>query len=273
MTEVGSDIPALWESIFNPPWRLFFTETGPQKVRSSLGSTGPATPWSKQRPPCVMMLLIPRAMMSLMARHQPRCPSPQRTWIPRTWLRTLSSGWAKTTATSSARTGSNWTVPLKVRLPRNLHHPVPISLTDTETANSAASVPFFPPSDNIDRTQVPRMPWRDFSAAIHGKAARDVARHFIQRWNFTKVQPLIQLSPEKYTLSFVTRKHGRMTKKIFYVCIRSSRTSTKTTSTHTFCQSPTLLPRSYPSPCPALGGLKYRYLKHCCVDSSTNGTY
>uniref|UniRef100_A0A665WFL3 Phospholipase n=1 Tax=Echeneis naucrates TaxID=173247 RepID=A0A665WFL3_ECHNA len=43
-----------------------------------------------------------------------------------------------------------------------------------------------PFEDNIDRTQVPRMPWRDLSAAIHGIAARDVARHFIQRWNFTK---------------------------------------------------------------------------------------
>ncbi|KAI1903217.1 hypothetical protein AGOR_G00024950 [Albula goreensis] len=44
-----------------------------------------------------------------------------------------------------------------------------------------------PFKDNIDRSQVPRMPWRDLSAALHGKAARDVARHFIQRWNFTKV--------------------------------------------------------------------------------------
>ncbi|XP_056140777.1 phospholipase D2 [Lampris incognitus] len=44
-----------------------------------------------------------------------------------------------------------------------------------------------PFEDNIDRTQVPRMPWRDLSAAFHGKAARDVARHFIQRWNFTKI--------------------------------------------------------------------------------------
>ncbi|KAM3869442.1 phospholipase D2 [Diretmus argenteus] len=44
-----------------------------------------------------------------------------------------------------------------------------------------------PFDDNIDRTQVPRMPWRDLSAAIHGRAARDVARHFIQRWNFTKI--------------------------------------------------------------------------------------
>lgn len=44
-----------------------------------------------------------------------------------------------------------------------------------------------PFEDNIDRTQVPRMPWRDLSAVLHGKAARDTARHFIQRWNFTKV--------------------------------------------------------------------------------------
>ncbi|XP_051902928.1 phospholipase D2 [Hippocampus zosterae] len=44
-----------------------------------------------------------------------------------------------------------------------------------------------PFEDNIDRTRVPRMPWRDLSAALHGRAARDVARHFIQRWNFTKI--------------------------------------------------------------------------------------
>ncbi|XP_041864177.1 phospholipase D1 [Melanotaenia boesemani] len=44
-----------------------------------------------------------------------------------------------------------------------------------------------PFEDNIDRTKVPRMPWRDLSATVHGKAARDVARHFIQRWNFTKI--------------------------------------------------------------------------------------
>ncbi|KAM6970672.1 phospholipase D2 [Aplochiton taeniatus] len=44
-----------------------------------------------------------------------------------------------------------------------------------------------PFEDNIDRKQVPRMPWRDLAAAMHGPAARDVARHFIQRWNFTKI--------------------------------------------------------------------------------------
>uniref|UniRef100_A0A8B9HPG4 phospholipase D n=1 Tax=Astyanax mexicanus TaxID=7994 RepID=A0A8B9HPG4_ASTMX len=44
-----------------------------------------------------------------------------------------------------------------------------------------------PFQDNVDRTQVPRIPWRDLGAVLHGKAARDLARHFIQRWNFTKI--------------------------------------------------------------------------------------
>ncbi|XP_030402876.1 phospholipase D2 isoform X1 [Gopherus evgoodei] len=43
-----------------------------------------------------------------------------------------------------------------------------------------------PFEDFIDRTRMPRMPWRDVGVAMHGRAARDVARHFIQRWNFTK---------------------------------------------------------------------------------------
>lgn len=43
------------------------------------------------------------------------------------------------------------------------------------------------PPDFIDRYTTPRMPWHDISSVVHGRAARDVARHFIQRWNFTKV--------------------------------------------------------------------------------------
>ncbi|KAG8431522.1 hypothetical protein GDO86_018421 [Hymenochirus boettgeri] len=43
-----------------------------------------------------------------------------------------------------------------------------------------------PFEDFIDRNKNPRMPWRDIGAVVHGKAARDVARHFIQRWNYTK---------------------------------------------------------------------------------------
>ncbi|KAJ8351715.1 hypothetical protein SKAU_G00231910 [Synaphobranchus kaupii] len=44
-----------------------------------------------------------------------------------------------------------------------------------------------PFDDFIDRYKTPRMPWHDIGVAVQGKAARDIARHFIQRWNFTKL--------------------------------------------------------------------------------------
>lgn len=44
-----------------------------------------------------------------------------------------------------------------------------------------------PFDDFIDRYKTPRMPWHDIASVVHGKAARNVARHFIQRWNFTKI--------------------------------------------------------------------------------------
>lgn len=62
-----------------------------------------------------------------------------------------------------------------------------------------------PFNDFIDRRQTPRMPWHDIGCSVYGRAARDVARHFIQRWNFTKIQkrktnPNYQLIlPKSYT--------------------------------------------------------------------------
>ena len=44
-----------------------------------------------------------------------------------------------------------------------------------------------PFEDLIDRNKTPRMPWHDIGGVVYGKAARDVARHFIRRWNFCKV--------------------------------------------------------------------------------------
>ncbi|XP_071112498.1 phospholipase D1-like isoform X2 [Haliotis cracherodii] len=44
-----------------------------------------------------------------------------------------------------------------------------------------------PYADFIDRNVTPRMPWHDIGAVVYGKGARDVARHFIARWNFTKL--------------------------------------------------------------------------------------
>uniref|UniRef100_A0A8C2FI97 Phospholipase n=1 Tax=Cyprinus carpio TaxID=7962 RepID=A0A8C2FI97_CYPCA len=54
-----------------------------------------------------------------------------------------------------------------------------------------------PFDDFIDRYTTPRMPWHDISSVVHGKAARDVARHFIQRWNFTKM-----MKPKYRSLSY-----------------------------------------------------------------------
>ena len=42
-------------------------------------------------------------------------------------------------------------------------------------------------SDQFSRTEIPRMPWRDQGMVVFGESARDLARHFIQRWNQTKV--------------------------------------------------------------------------------------
>jgi phospholipase D1/2 len=47
-----------------------------------------------------------------------------------------------------------------------------------------------PFSDFTDRYQVPRMPWHDIHSLSFGEVARDVARHFIQRWNATKNEKL-----------------------------------------------------------------------------------
>jgi phospholipase D1/2 len=41
--------------------------------------------------------------------------------------------------------------------------------------------------DYIDRKCAPRMPWHDEALVVTGEAARDCARHFIQRWNIHKV--------------------------------------------------------------------------------------
>lgn len=45
-----------------------------------------------------------------------------------------------------------------------------------------------PFQDQIDRNITPRMPWHDIGAFVYGACARDLARHFIERWNFVKIQ-------------------------------------------------------------------------------------
>ncbi|KAK4477833.1 hypothetical protein RD792_017096 [Penstemon davidsonii] len=40
--------------------------------------------------------------------------------------------------------------------------------------------------DELDRVKYPRMPWHDVHCALWGPPCRDIARHFVQRWNYAK---------------------------------------------------------------------------------------
>nr|XP_015875057.2 phospholipase D zeta 1-like [Ziziphus jujuba var. spinosa] len=40
--------------------------------------------------------------------------------------------------------------------------------------------------DELQREKYPRMPWHDVHCALWGPACRDIARHFVQRWNHAK---------------------------------------------------------------------------------------
>ncbi|KAK6359005.1 Phospholipase D1 [Orbilia brochopaga] len=41
-----------------------------------------------------------------------------------------------------------------------------------------------PYDDMYDRQKIPRMPWHDISMQVVGQPARDLTRHFVQRWNY-----------------------------------------------------------------------------------------
>lgn len=62
-----------------------------------------------------------------------------------------------------------------------------------------------PFTDQIDRTCTPRMPWHDIGCVVVGHSARDLARHFIQRWNAAKLEKAREnlsfpyLLPKSYT--------------------------------------------------------------------------
>ncbi|KAH9825830.1 Phospholipase D Active site motifs, partial [Teratosphaeria destructans] len=60
-----------------------------------------------------------------------------------------------------------------------------------------------PYEEMYDRAKVPRMPWHDISMQIVGQPARDVGRHFVQRWNYilrsrvpTRPTPVLIPPPE-----------------------------------------------------------------------------
>ncbi|KAH0831900.1 phospholipase D [Lanmaoa asiatica] len=53
-----------------------------------------------------------------------------------------------------------------------------------------------PEEDMYDRSKVPRMPWHDVGMQVVGQPARDLARHFIERCNHTRLMPFLLPPPE-----------------------------------------------------------------------------
>lgn len=45
-------------------------------------------------------------------------------------------------------------------------------------------------SCSIDRRNQPRMPWHDIGLKVYGEVVQDMAKHFIQYWNFVQVDAL-----------------------------------------------------------------------------------
>lgn len=89
-----------------------------------------------------------------------------------------------------------------------------------------------PDRDMIDRTTIPRMPWHDCHSRLEGQPARDVARHFIQRWNYSvstrrKTSKLHHLVPMKDYQRY-TDKHeysSRLLNKRLQKAVRAVQTA------------------------------------------------
>lgn len=45
----------------------------------------------------------------------------------------------------------------------------------------------FPETSHLNREKNPRMPWHDVGTMVIGLPVKDLARHFMQYWNFIKI--------------------------------------------------------------------------------------
>ena len=59
-----------------------------------------------------------------------------------------------------------------------------------------------PYQDLVDRSTTPRMPWHDVGIMVQDATARDIARHFIQRWNAIKVKYIFSEKIYQYPSDF-----------------------------------------------------------------------
>ncbi|ORY05424.1 phospholipase D/nuclease [Basidiobolus meristosporus CBS 931.73] len=54
--------------------------------------------------------------------------------------------------------------------------------------------------DIINRKKLARMPWHDIALCVYGSTARDIERHFIERWNFIKSSKATQKQNVPYLI-------------------------------------------------------------------------
>ncbi|ONI04374.1 hypothetical protein PRUPE_6G317900 [Prunus persica] len=57
--------------------------------------------------------------------------------------------------------------------------------------------------DELERERYPRMPWHDVQCALWGPPCRDIARHFVQRWNHAKRNK----APHEQTIPLLMPQH------------------------------------------------------------------
>ncbi|CAL9003314.1 unnamed protein product [Prunus brigantina] len=57
--------------------------------------------------------------------------------------------------------------------------------------------------DELERERYPRMPWHDVQCALWGPPCRDIARHFVQRWNHAKRNK----APNEQTIPLLIPQH------------------------------------------------------------------
>ncbi|SJM87881.1 related to Phospholipase D1 [Zygosaccharomyces bailii] len=71
---------------------------------------------------------------------------------------------------------------------RDDHEKIPDQIFPGKDYSNARVCDFYdldkPFESMYDRTAIPRMPWHDVHTMTIGEAARDMSRHFVQRWNY-----------------------------------------------------------------------------------------
>ncbi|KAG6337311.1 hypothetical protein ID866_1773 [Astraeus odoratus] len=66
-----------------------------------------------------------------------------------------------------------------------------------------------PEEDMYDRAKVPRMPWHDVGMQVVGQPARDLGRHFVERWNYL-LRIKARTRPNDYISIFSLRNWGKL---------------------------------------------------------------